>query len=104
MHLSAAEAVNRINESVTVEMLVQRTKLCCGSKQCFLDAEVNHRDPNNLGVVVTEAGRAKYGETGIEDPTAHYGGKRIRVRGVVIRKEKGVYIEVNDPSQIELVK
>ena len=30
--------------------------------------------------------------------------KTIRVRGVVIRKEKGPYIEVNDPSQIELVK
>lgn len=26
----------------------------------------------------------------------------IRVRGVVIRKEKGPYIEVDDPSEIEM--
>ena len=31
MNLSAVEAINRINESVTVEMLVQRTK-CCMSR------------------------------------------------------------------------
>jgi hypothetical protein len=98
------EAINRVNESVTVEMLVRRTKSCCGSRQVFLDSEPNHRDPNNLGVVITEVGRAKFSEAGIDDPSAHFEGKTIRVHGVVIRKEKGLYIEVNDPSQIELVK
>ena len=102
MILSAAEAVNRVNESVTVEMLVQRTKCCTGSRQVFLDSEPNHRDPKNLGVVVTQSGRAKFSEAGIDDPTAHFKGKTIRVHGIVIRKEKGPYIEVNDPSQIEI--
>ena len=43
---------------------------------------------------------------GIEDPAAHFNGKTIRVRGVVvIRKENRPYIEeVNDPSQIEMVE
>jgi hypothetical protein len=104
MKLSPVEAINRINESVTVEMLVQRTKCCTGSKQVFLDSESDHRDPQNLGVVVTEIGRAKFGEAGIDDPTVHFKGKTIRVRGVVVRKEKGPYIEVNDVSQIEVVK
>ena len=104
MHLSPVEAINRINESVTVEMLVQRTKCCAGSRQVFLDSEPSHRDPKNLGIVVTEAGRAKFTEAGIPDPTAHFKGKTIRVRGVVIRKEKGLYIEVNEPGQIEIVK
>lgn len=104
MNLSAVEAINRVNESVTVEMLVQRTKCCTGSCQVFLDSEPNHRDPNNLGVVITVDGRQKFTEAGIEDPTADFKGKTIRVRGVVIRKEKGPYIEVNDLSQIELVK
>ena len=104
MNLSAVEAINRANESVTVEMLVQRTKCCTGSRQVFLDSEANHSDPNNLGVVVTENGRAKFSEAGIDDPTASYKGKTIRVRGVVIRREDRPYIEVNDPSQIELVK
>ena len=56
--MSPAEAVSRVNESVTVEMLVQRTKRCSCSGQGFLDSEANHRDPENLGVVVTEAGWA----------------------------------------------
>jgi hypothetical protein len=104
MNLSAEEAINRVNESVTVEMLVQRTKCCTGSSQVFLDSETSYRDPKNLGVVVTDIVRAKFAETGIDDPAAHFNGKTIRVRGVVIRKEKGPYIEVNDPSQIELMK
>ncbi len=104
MNLSPVEAINRINESVTVEMLVQRTKCCSGSRQVFLDSEADHHDPKNLGLVVTENGMATFSEAGIDDPTAHYSGKTIRVRGVVIRKENRPYIEVNDPSQIELVK
>jgi hypothetical protein len=104
MNLSPVEAINRINESVTVEMHVQRTKCCTGSRQVFLDSEANHRDPKNLGVVVTESGRDKFSETGIDDPTTHFKGKHIRVHGVVIRNEERPYIEVNDPSQIEIVK
>jgi len=103
MALSPVEAINRVNESVTVEMLVQRTKRCSGSRQVFLDSEPNHRDPNNLGVVVTESGRAKFSEAGIDDPTTHFNGKTIRVHGMVIRKEDRPYIEVDDPSQIEMV-
>jgi hypothetical protein len=104
MSITAEEAVNRVNESVTVEMLVRRTKSCTGSCQVFLDSEQNHRDPKNIGVVITVDGRPKFTEAGIDDPTAHFKGKTIRVRGVVIRKEKGPYIEVSDPSQIETVK
>ena len=44
-----------------------------------------------------------YNKRGIDDPTAHFKGKTIRVRGVMIRKENRPYIEVNDPSQIEMV-
>jgi hypothetical protein len=101
--MSPVEAINRINESVVVEMVVQRTKCCKSSRQVFLDSEANHRDPKNLGVVVTEGGRAKFGKAGLDDPTAHYKGKTIRVRGVVIRREDRPYIEVNDPCQIESV-
>ena len=54
MNLSPVEAIQRINESVTVEMVVQRTKCCTGSRQVFLDSEASYRDPKNLGVVVTD--------------------------------------------------
>ena len=62
--MSPAEAISRVNESVVVEMVVQRTKCCTGSRQVFLDSEANHRDPKNLGVVVTEDGRAKFSAAG----------------------------------------
>jgi len=104
MNLSPVDAIKRVNELVTVEMLVQMTKRCSGSRQVFLDSEADHRDRKNLGVVVTENGMAKFSEAGIDDPTAHFNGKTIRVRGVVIRKENRPYIEVNDPSQIEMVQ
>jgi len=104
MNLSPVEAIDRVNETVTVEMPVRRTKCCTGSRQVFLDSEADQHDPKNLGVVVTEQGRAKFSEAGIDDPTAHYKGKTIRVRGVVIRREERPYIEVDDPGQIELVK
>jgi hypothetical protein len=104
MNLSPVEAIDRINESVTVEMIVQRTKRCTGSRQVFLDSEATHRDPINLGVIVTENGMAKFSELGIDHPTAHFKGRTIQVCGVVILKESRPCIEVNDPSQIELVK
>lgn len=102
--MNAVEAINRINESVTVEMVVQRTKVCCCSQQVFLDSETNHRDPDNLGVVITESGRAKFSQAGIDDRTVHFGGKTIRVRGVVISKDNRPYIEVDDPGLIEVVE
>ena len=55
-------------------------------------------------MVVTENGRAKFSEAGMDDPSAYYSGKTIRVHGVVIRKEKRPYIKVNDPGQIEMVE
>jgi hypothetical protein len=69
----------------------------------FLDSEANHRDPKNLGVVVTDDGRAKFSAAGIDDPAAYYEGKTIRVRGAVIRRDYRPYIEIYEPRQIELV-
>src|SRR5262249_52745775 len=103
MNLSPMEARKRLNETVRVEMVVQRTKCCAGSGQVFLGSEGNYRDPNNLGVVITETAREQFSQAGIADPAAHFQGKTIRVRGVVIRKEKGPCIEVTDPSQVEIV-
>lgn len=104
MPITAQEAIKRLNQPVAVNMLVKRTKSCTCSSQFFLDCEENHRDPKNLGVVVTTAGAAKLKEGKIDDPAAHFMGKTIRVQGVVILKESRPYIEVDDPGQIEIVE
>jgi hypothetical protein len=104
MPISPVEALKRLNERVLVEMRVRRTKSCTCSSQFFLDCEENHRDPNNLGVVVTTAGAAKFKEGEIDDPAVHFKGKTIRVQGIVVLKEGWPYIEVDDPGQIEIVE
>ena len=54
---TAEKQPHGIGESATVEMLVKKTKSCTGSCQVFLDSEPSHRDPKNLGVVITVSGR-----------------------------------------------
>lgn len=104
MPLSPVEALERLNERVTVEMFIKRTKSCTCSSQFFLDCEENKRDPKNLGLVVTTTGAAKFKEAGIDDPAIHFQGKTVQVQGVVILKEGRPYIEVDEPTQIVVVK
>jgi hypothetical protein len=101
--LTPLEAIQRLNEPVTVEMPVKASKSCTCSSQFFLDCEENKRDPKNLGVIVTTAGAARFKEHNIADPADHFQGKTIRVRGTVILKDDRPYIEVDDPAQIEVV-
>ncbi len=104
MPLSSLEAANRVNEQVTVEMLVKATKNCLHCSQIFLDSEEDHHDPDNLAVAVTGVGKAKFREAMIDDPAGHFKGKIIRVTGIVMLKENRPAIEVDDPRQIEVVK
>jgi hypothetical protein len=102
--ISAAEALQRLGEPVLVEMRIRRTKSCTCSSQFFLDCEENHRDPKNLGVVVTPGGAVRFADAGIGDPATHFKGKTIRVQGNVVLREGWPYMEVDDPSQIEIVE
>ena len=104
MPLSPPEAVNRVNERVTVEMLVKAAKNCSHCSQIFLDSEEDHHDPNNLAVAVTETGAARFREAKVDDPAGHFKGQVIRVTGVVALKDNRPRIEVDDPGQIEVVE
>ena len=102
MPLSPPEAANRVNEPVTVEMLVKAAKNCPHCAQIFLDSEEDHHDPKNMAVAVTETGAARFKEARIDDPARHFKGKTIRVTGVVTLKDNRPQIEVDDPGQIEV--
>jgi hypothetical protein len=102
MPLTPLEAVSRVNEQVTVEMLVRAAKNCPYCSQIFLDSEEDHHDPNNLAVAVTETGAAGFKGARIDDPALHFKGKTIRVTGVVKLKDNRPRIEVDDPGQIEV--
>ncbi len=103
MPLSPLEAINRIDEQVTMEMLVKAAKNCRRCSLMFLDSEEDHHDPRNFAVAVTEAGKSNFKEAQIDDPAGHFEGKTIRVTGVVTVKDKQPQIEVNHPGQIEVV-
>ena len=104
MTLSPIEAASRVNEQITVEMLVKAAKNCTHCSQVFLDSEQDHHDPNNLAVAVTETGKARFKEMRIDDLAGHFKGRAIRVTGVVTFKESRPRIEVDDPGQIEVVE
>jgi hypothetical protein len=103
MPLSPLEAANRINEQVTVGMLVRAAKNCPHCSQVFLDSEEDHHDPNNLAVAVTQTGKARFKQMRIDDPARHFKGQAIRVTGVVTLKDHRPRIGVDDPGQIEVV-
>jgi hypothetical protein len=103
MPLSPLEAINRINEQVTVEMFVNAAKSCQRCSLMFLDSEEDHHDPKNFAVAVTDMGKARFKKANIDAPAGHFKGKLIRVTGLVIVKDKQPQIEVGDPTQIEVV-
>src|SRR5262249_45896147 len=88
MPISSLEAINRINEQVTVEMLVRATKNCQRCSLMFLDSEKDHHDPKNFAVAVTESGRANFKQAKIGDPALYFKGKTIRVTGTVMVKDE----------------
>lgn len=104
MPLSPQEAAKRVNEHVTLEMLVKAAKNCGHCSQIFLDSEEDHHDPKNMAVAVTGTGKGSFKEAKIDDPAGHFKGQVIRVTGVVTLKANRPQIEVDDPRQIEIVE
>lgn len=101
--LTPVEAIDKINETVLVLMEVKATKNRLEKRgEIYLDSKEDFRDDDNLGVVITKVGAAKFKEAGIDDPAQHFKGKTIRVRGKVVIKEDRPRIEIDDPKQIEL--
>jgi DNA/RNA endonuclease YhcR with UshA esterase domain len=101
MELSPQEAAKRVNEQVTVLMLVKAAKNCPHCSRIFLDSEEDHHDSKNMTVAVTKTGRARFKEARIDDPALHFKGKAIRVTGVVTLNENRPRIDVHDLQQIE---
>jgi hypothetical protein len=103
--LTPVEAIKKVNEHVTVQMLVKATKNRLEKRgEIYLDSEADFRDEKNLGVVVTKTGAAKFKEAGVDDPAVHFKDKTVRVKGTVILKEERPRIEVDDPKQIQVVE
>jgi hypothetical protein len=103
--LTPVEAIKKVNQQVTVQMLVKTTKDRLEKRgEIYIDSEKDFHDPKNLGIIITRTGAAKFKAAGVDDPAVHFRDKTIRVTGTVIIKEKRPRIEVDDPKQIHIVE
>jgi len=102
--LTPVEAIKKVNEEVTVQMVVKAAKNRLEKRgEIYLDSEENFKDDKNLGIVITKTGAGKFMEAGVNDPAVHFQDKLIRVKGTVIIKEERPRIEVDDPKDIQIV-
>jgi DNA/RNA endonuclease YhcR with UshA esterase domain len=101
--ISVADAAKKVNEKVTVEMVVGSTG-SSGTKK-FLNSEKNFRDDKNFSIMIdmSKAGD-KFKELKIEDPLKHFGEETIRVTGTVTEFKGPPEIVVTDPDQIKIVE
>ncbi|MFT3879575.1 MAG: hypothetical protein QM703_07940 [Gemmatales bacterium] len=104
--VSPAEAIKQIGKPrIVVEMTVKKAKERFEKRGIlFLDSEEDFKDPNNLGVALSAEVGQKLKEKGIADLEAYFQGKRIRVRGCVMRFEERPYLPVLDPAQITVIE
>ena len=104
--VTPAEAIKQVGRpAVVVEMTVKKAKDRVAKRGIvFLDSEDDFKHPDNLGVAVSAEAAAKYRAAGVTDLEAHFRGKRVRVRGCVMRFEERPYLPVHDPAQIAIVE
>src|SRR5207245_7389605 len=67
--LTPVEAIKKVNEEVTVQMLVKAAKNRLEKRgEIYLDSEESFRDEKNLGIVITKTGAATFKQAGVYDP------------------------------------
>ncbi|HZT80453.1 MAG TPA: alkaline phosphatase D family protein [Gemmataceae bacterium] len=100
--LTAAEVKKRVGQQVTLELTVQATGASGGN--VFLNSAADFRSEDNFTVVLGKEARSKLREAGVEDPRAHFDGKRVRVTGKLTLFRGRPQIVVDDPKQIQRVE
>lgn len=99
--LTPQEALNKLDQRVTVEMEVKSTG---GNTARYLNSEADFRDPKNFAVYIPQAALLKFYQAQIPDPAQFYKGKTIRVTGVVALNRGRPQLRVDTPQQIQVVE
>ena len=101
--VAAPDAKNHVDERCTVEMTVRSSKNAGPRREYYLDSEEDFHDEKNFAVVISYDHADLFKKAGIDDPSEHYKGKKLRVTGKVIRENDQIRIRVEDPKQIKIV-
>lgn len=94
--LTPAEAAKKLNEKVTVEMLVKSTG---GRENCYLNSEDDFKSETNFTIFLSKDAKEKLKKAGIDNPAEYYKQKTVRATGRVFLFEKKPRIAVIEPEQ-----
>ena len=98
--VTPAEAAKKLNEKVTVEMVVKSTG---GRENCYLNSEDDFKLDANFTVFISKDAKEKLKKAGIDNPAEFYKVKTIRVTGTVVLFEKKPRIAIAEADQIKVV-
>ncbi len=99
------EARNYIDQSVTVEFVVQKSSAPTGKGIGFLNSERDIKSSANFTAFISNKGLKKFKAEGkIENPVVHFYQKKVQVTGkLVIFKDKPEVV-IDSPDQIKIVE
>lgn len=96
-------AKHHVGKRVEVVFEVKASKNSVHRKTVFLDSLTDFRDPNNLGVAISEKGIADLkAKRGIDNAAEFYKTKTVRFVGTVRLEDDRAYIDVHDADQLDL--
>jgi DNA/RNA endonuclease YhcR with UshA esterase domain len=90
-----------VGEKVTVEMEVKSTGKNKGV--FFLNSGEDYKSEKNFTGFIGKDGAQKFRDAKIDDPSAHFSGKRVRITGTVKLYREKPEIIIDDPKQVEIV-
>ncbi len=99
--VTPAEAAKKLNEKVTVQMLVKSTG---GRSNTYLNSEADFNLESNFTILIDKDAKEKFKKAGIENPAEYYKNKTIQVTGTVVLFEKKPRIAAAEPTQIKVIK
>jgi hypothetical protein len=102
--IKAEEARKQVDERVTVTFKVQHAKFATDPDRVYLDSEKDYKDPKNLGLLIEADSLPAFRKAGIEKPAEHYDAKTVRATGMVFQRDNLVFIRLEKPQQIGIVK
>ncbi len=100
--LTPKEAIDKMGQTVTVEMLVKSTKIA--KDHCYLDSAGGFNDTHNLALLIGKEAMAKFKESGIDNPAVQFKGKTVRAHGKVTHYGIHPEIKLTGPDDIQIVE
>lgn len=99
--LSPADAAKKVDQKVTVEMVV---KSVGGKTAVYLNSEDDFKSDKNFTVFVPAKAVEKFKAAKIDDVAKHFKGKTVHVTGTVTLFKDKAQIKVEGPDQIKVVE